>query len=188
MKNNEQQEAYEKLMSANHGRMIDFVKFAETKNAALLTFCSVWMAAIVTLLKASEELPMGYGYAFQATLPLLFIAAAICLKSLLPLFLDQVHELESDYPNLLYFGDIAKGGVKNYSRMAEELYMPMKDQLASPAYLQDLAVQTAIQASIAHRKFQMFKWSGTLVLLAFLCMAVPPLSFCAKWVISLLHC
>ncbi|ASY56645.1 hypothetical protein SS05631_c17120 [Sinorhizobium sp. CCBAU 05631] len=31
--------------------MIDSVKFAERKNAALLTFCSVWIGAIINALK-----------------------------------------------------------------------------------------------------------------------------------------
>lgn len=42
MARNDQQDSYEKLLSASHGRMLDLVKFAETKNAALLTFCSGW--------------------------------------------------------------------------------------------------------------------------------------------------
>lgn len=188
MSKNDQQEAYEKLMSANHGRMIDFVKFAETKNAALLTFCSVWMGAIITLLRVPEELPLGYAHALKAALPLLFIAALISLKSLLPRFLDQVHKREGDYRNLLYFGDIAKGGVREYPDMAADIYMPEEGKSASPTYLHDLGVQTAIQASIAHRKFRMFHWAGSLVLLAFECMTVPPIIFCIQWALSQLHC
>ncbi|NNH83573.1 hypothetical protein HLH89_21430 [Rhizobium laguerreae] len=120
MAKNDQQEAYEKLMSANHGRMMDFVKFAETKNAALLTFSSVWIGAIINLLKSPDDLPFGYTYAFEAALPLLAIAAVICLKSLLPRFLNQVYKREDDVVNLLYFGDIIKGGVKDYPDMAQK--------------------------------------------------------------------
>jgi len=80
MAKNDQQEAYEKLLSANHGRMVDFSKFAEARNAALLTFCSVWMGAIITLLRSSDKLPLGYGYAFRIALLLLFIAAVISLN------------------------------------------------------------------------------------------------------------
>jgi hypothetical protein len=184
MSKNDQQEAYEKLMSANHGRMIDFVRFAETKNAALLTFSSVWIGAIINLLKSPDELPFGYRYAFEAALPLLAIAAVLCLKSLLPRFLNHVYKRDDDVVNLLYFGDIIKGGVKDYPDMAQKEYMPTGNDSATPTYLHDLGVQTAIQASIAHRKFRFFHWAGTLVLVAFVLMAAPPIIFVARWVIA----
>lgn len=188
MAKNDQQEAYEKLMSANHGRMVDFVKFAEAKNAALLTFCSVWIGAIINLLKSPEGLPFGYRHAFMAALPLLAIAAVICLKSLLPRLLEQVYKRDDEYRNLLYFGDIAKGGVKEYPDMAAEIYMPEEGQSATPTYLHDLGVQIAIQSSIAHRKFRMFHWAGSLVLLAFVCMALPPIIVGGRWVIAQFSC
>jgi len=184
MAKNDQQEAFEKLMSANHGRMIDFVKFAEAKNAALLTFSSVWIGAIINLLKSPDNLPFGYKYAFEVALPLLVLAAALCLKSLLPRFLNQVYKRDDDVVNLLYFGDIVRGGVKDYPEMAQKEYMPQEGETATATYLRDLGVQTAIQASIAHRKFRMFSWAGTVVLLAFACMLVPPILFVAHWVIA----
>lgn len=188
MAKNDQQEAYEKLLSANHGRMIDFSKFAEAKNAALLTFCSVWMGAIITLLRSPEELPLGYGYAFKVALPLLFMAAIISLKSLMPKFLEQMHKREDDYKNLLYFGDIVKAGTKDYSGMAADLYTPGENESATETYLHDLAVQTAIHAGIAHRKFRMFNWAGSFVLTAFGVMAIPPVLFCVRWAISQIQC
>lgn len=42
MVKNDQQEAFEKILTSNLMRAIDFVKFAEAKNAALLTFNSAW--------------------------------------------------------------------------------------------------------------------------------------------------
>ncbi|WP_455296589.1 Pycsar system effector family protein [Brucella pituitosa] len=177
MAKNDQEEAFERLLSNNHGRMIDFVKFAETKNAALLTFCSVWMGAIINFLKSPDTLPMGYSYAFVGALPLLAVAATISLASLLPRLLDQVHKREDEYKNLLYFGDIAKGGVKDYPEMVEAIYSPEGDHSTTPTYIHDLCVQTAIQAKIARRKFRLFHWSGSLVLLAFFLMLVPPVCY-----------
>lgn len=188
MAKNDQVEAFEKLMSTNHGRMIDLVKFAETKNAALLTFCSVWMAAIINMLRAPEDLPLGYKYAFIAALPLLLLAALISLKSFLPRLLHHVYNDDNEYRNFLYFHDIARGGIKKYPDMAAKLYMPEENQSATPTYLHDLGVQTAIQASIAQRKFRLFHWSGTLVLIAFGCMSIPPIIFFLRWAIAQLHC
>lgn len=188
MARNDQQEAYEKLMSANHGRMIEFSKFGEAKNAALLTFCSVWMGAIITILRSDFVLPDGYTPAFKIALLLLFVAAIINLKSLMPKFLDQMHKREDDYKNLLYFGDIATADTKNYPDMAADLYMPMENESATATYLHDLAVQTAIHAKIAQRKFKAFNWAGSLVLCAFGIMAVPPLVSSIHWAIDQLHC
>jgi hypothetical protein len=188
MPKNDQQESYEKLMSANHGRMIEFTKFAEAKNAALLTFCSVWMGAMITLLRSPEELPLGYSHAFRGALPLLFIAAIISLKSLMPKFLHQVQKREDDNKNLLYFGDIGRTGPADYPHMAAELYTPTGNDSATETYLRDLAVQTAIHAKIAHRKFQCFNWAGSFVLAAFGVMAIPPAVFVIRWAISYLDC
>lgn len=188
MAKNDQQEAYERLLSANHARMIDFSKFAEAKNAALLTFCSVWMGAIITILRTANELPLGYGYAFMAALALLFIAAVISLKSLMPKFLDHIHKREDDYKNLLYFGDIDRAGIAAYPEMAAELYMPTGSDSATETYLHDLAVQTAIHARIAHRKFRMFNWAGSLLLAAFACLLVPLAVACVGWAISHITC
>jgi hypothetical protein len=188
MARNDQQEAYEKLMSSNHGRMIDFVKFAETKNAALLTFSSVWIGAIINLLRSNDELPFGYQYAFEVALPLLFIAAVLCLMSFLPKFLDHVYRRDDGVVNLLYFGDIVRGGVKDYPAMAQKEYMPQAEESATETYLRDLGVQTAIQASIANRKFTTFSWAVMVVLLAFGCMLVPPFVFIARWLLVQFPC
>ena len=53
MAKNDQQEAFEKLLSSVLGRVVDFLRFAEAKNAALLTFSSAWILASTTLLTGS---------------------------------------------------------------------------------------------------------------------------------------
>ncbi|WP_439360539.1 hypothetical protein [Bradyrhizobium sp. DASA03007] len=42
----DQEDAFEKTLSTQLNRNIDFLKFAETKNAALLTFSSAWIMAL----------------------------------------------------------------------------------------------------------------------------------------------
>lgn len=49
--------------------MFDLVRFAETKNAALLTFASAWILAMLNLLSSDRTLPPGFGSAFLAALP-----------------------------------------------------------------------------------------------------------------------
>ncbi|WP_129468838.1 MULTISPECIES: Pycsar system effector family protein [Mesorhizobium] len=174
MAKNDQQDSYEKLLSASHGRMLDLVKFAETKNAALLTFCSVWMGSIITMLRSPDEPPMGYRAAFLVVLPLLAVAAVILLTSFLPQFLHHFHRAADGSTNLLYFGDIAKLEAGEFGEAASKRYFPEEGQSATDDYLDDLALQVAVQARIANRKFKTFNAAGRLVLASFVCMATPP--------------
>jgi hypothetical protein len=174
MPKNDQQDSYEKLLSANHSRMIDLVKFAEAKNAALLTFCSVWMGSIIAMLRSSDEPPIEYRAAFLVVLPILAVAAVISITSFLPKLLRHVHRIEEGSTNLLYFGDIARLGTEKYGEAARKRYLPSDNQSATEEYLSDLALQIAVQACIADRKFKIFNAAGRLVLASFVCMAVPP--------------
>jgi hypothetical protein len=173
MAKNDQQESYERLLSASNGRMMELVRFAETKNAALLTFCSIWMGTIIATLRSQVELPMGYRAAFMIILPLLSVAALLSLTSFLPKFI-HVQRPTNETPNLLYFRDIANIGVAKFVDAAKERYFPPDDESATKEYLNDLAGQVAVQAIIANQKFKTFNMAGRLVLSAFVCMAAPP--------------
>ncbi|WP_128932116.1 hypothetical protein [Bradyrhizobium zhanjiangense] len=59
----DQEDAFGRL-STQLSRNIDFVKFAETKNAALLTFSSAWIIGSINLLTGQSTLPLGYNVAF----------------------------------------------------------------------------------------------------------------------------
>jgi len=58
--------------------VFDLVRFAETENAALLTFASAWILAMLNLLSSDRTLPPGFGSAFLAALPLFALAAFVC--------------------------------------------------------------------------------------------------------------
>ncbi|WP_434722770.1 Pycsar system effector family protein [Mesorhizobium sp. RIZ17] len=174
MAKNDQQESYEKALAANHGRMMDLVKFAEAKNAALLTFCSVWMGTIIGILRSTDEPPMGYRTAFLVALPLLAVAAVVTLTSFIPRLLHHLRPERKDHSNLLYFGHIATLEIDDFGPAAKQRYYPAESQSFTDEYLQDLAVQVAVQARIANRKFKTFNAAGRLVLASFVCMAAPP--------------
>ncbi|MFD2053751.1 Pycsar system effector family protein [Mesorhizobium calcicola] len=174
MAKNDQQESYEKALAANHSRMMDLVKFAEAKNAALLTFCSVWMATIIGILRSTDEPPMGYRTAFLVALPLLAVAAVVTLTSFLPKLLHHLRHEREETSNLLYFGHIASLEIDDFGPASKQRYYPVEGQSFSDEYLDDLAVQVAVQARIANRKFKTFNAAGRLVLASFVCMAAPP--------------
>lgn len=173
MAKDDQQESYEKILSAHHGRMIDLVKFAETKNAALLTFCSVWIGAIIGLLRAPTALPMGYDRVFLYILPLLAVAALLSLKSFLPRFLHHHHKPESDARNLLYFGDIARMKPEQYGQRVRERYYPPENTSYTERYFDDLTIQISVQSQIADRKFKAFTRAAWFVLVAFALQSLP---------------
>jgi hypothetical protein len=58
MTKGERREAFRQVLSASLARVIDFLKFAETKNAALLTFASAWTFASINVL-TGERAPTG---------------------------------------------------------------------------------------------------------------------------------
>ena len=188
MAKNDQQESYEKILSAHHGRMIDFLKFAETKNAALLTFTSVWIGSIIGFLRAPTPLPLDYDKAFLIALPFLCIAALIALRSFLPRLLHHHHKDDDGAKNLLYFGDIAQMEPRLYGNRVRERYYPPEGASFTDRYLEDLTIQISIQAHIASRKFKAFNRAAWLVLSAFAILTVPILrflvSFAAKYSIA----
>lgn len=169
----ERQENYEKLLSTHHGRMIDFVKFAEAKNAALVTFCSFWVGSILTVLRFNQTLPLAYENYLTFALPILIVAALVSLAAFFPRLLHHFHKRGDGPRNLLFFGDVASFTAAAYGARLRERYYPPEGAAYTNSYLDDLEVQIAVQAAIAHRKFRFFNWAAGLVMLAFVFLAVP---------------
>ncbi len=156
MAKNEQQEAFEKLLSATLTRTIDFVKFAEAKNAALLTFSSAWILAGITL--ASNPQLQEWKTVFVAGTMTFVIAAATSICSFLPKTnLAKLHADPEQSKSLLYFGDIASfGSAGVYKERVNTRYMPPENMSATQAYLDDLAVQIHVNSKRATEKFNFF--------------------------------
>ncbi|UGX92936.1 DUF5706 domain-containing protein [Bradyrhizobium barranii subsp. barranii] len=167
MPTKEQREALEDALTSTLARAIDFIKFAETKNAALLTFASAWLVALSNLLVGDRALDRGPRTALIIALLLLAVAAIIALRSFLPkLALSTLHRDPDRSKNLLYFGDIAKFEPSAYARRIRERYAADPEQTVSDDYLDDLAVQVAANSRIALRKFKTFDVGVSFVIAA----------------------
>ncbi|CAN7774351.1 hypothetical protein [Caballeronia sp. LjRoot31] len=83
MANNDQEEMYEKLMAANLARTVHFIKFAETKNAALLTFCSAWMLGVPSLLSSGKAIPLFVDSGFRLSFIFFALGAYVAITSFL---------------------------------------------------------------------------------------------------------
>lgn len=166
MPKNDQEEAFEKLLSADLARTLDFVKFAEAKNAALLAFASAWIVASINLLTGSNKLPSGYSTAFTAALPFFGLAGLICIISFLPRMLNSFYKPADGSKHLLFFGDVATLDIGAFKDRITERYMPKDGCSATAGYLEDLTVQIAVNSRIAKRKFALFNFAALCVLAA----------------------
>lgn len=185
-KSTSDQEGFERMLSANLARIFELIKFAETKNAALLTFCSFWVMANINILSSGRTLPQGYETAIMAALPCFAAAALVCITAFLPK-IDIQHRAKApseDYKNLLFFSDIADVALADYEAAARSRYFPAPESAPAAAYLHDLAREVAVNARIAERKFGLFHWGARLTCLAIAVLVAPGLWHLARWIVG----
>lgn len=82
-------EIYENVLLAKLQQVIDFLKFAETKNATLLTLASALSVAIGSLL-LNERLPLTIAYGLRIALPIVMAAGVVAIASFMPRLCLQV--------------------------------------------------------------------------------------------------
>lgn len=171
---NDQNAAFERIVTANLARAVDIVRFAETKNAALLTFCSAWIIASVNMLKGSN-LSHEYIVALTVALMLFAIAAMLSVWSIAPRVMHRVKGNSPERPrNLLFFGDIAPLEIADFKAQFAARYLPAEGQSVSQAYIDDLMTQIAINSKIAERKMRFFHWSSRVAFVAIAVLLAPP--------------
>lgn len=182
MARDEHHDAFDKVLSANLARIVDLIKFAETKNAALLTFAAFWILALINLLASGRSLPEGFVGAFLLSLPLFAAAAFTCVLAFLPK-IDLQHRglAKAGYRNLLFFSDIATLPIAEYEAAARARYFPTPGAAASAEYLHDLAREVAVNARIAERKFRLFNWAARILCLGVAVLVAPGLWHLARW-------
>lgn len=186
----DQEAAYEKVLSANLSRVVDWVKYGDAKNAALLAFTSAWLAGIGNLLLAAEEkhTPGVIAFLLFVSEVLFLIGAMHAISALLPTTNAQgVLRLPSrsfrrllagaqrqpQKPNLLFFGDIRRLEPDSFKTSVSQRYHPKGARVITGAYVSDLCSQTVVNARIAQRKFDLFD-RGVWVTLAALFLLIIP--------------
>lgn len=143
-------------------RTSDWLKFAETKNAALLTFSSAWLLAMGNLAYGSTTATEEVRVAIAWAAPFVFIAGTLAIISILPglpFFRDKLPG-----PNLLFYDNIRSASGKLLRDKIRARYVD--DTACSDAYLEDLASQVAINSQIASKKFRLFRWGASSILLS----------------------
>lgn len=165
--------ALEPMMTANLSRTIDFVKFGEAKNAALLTFASAWIlaSANVAVGKAGDvgEVRM----ALILGVPLIAIAAFLALISFLPRTdLNALRRAPktNPRPNYLYFGDLSQLPADRCHQRFRDRFL--SDGKLNDDYFDDLGCQIIVNAKVAAQKFFLFRWGVRSLILGLLIYAV----------------
>lgn len=171
------EEAYDRLLTGLLSRVLDMLRFAEAKNAALLAFASAWIAGMVNLLSSGRPLSPSYHSAFLAALPVFIISASLAIASFLPKLQISAFTggLKTNHKNLLFFGDIAKLPAKDFVEDIRRAYLQTNDGTPTAAYLSDLEEQISVNSKIAQRKHYMFRVAAASALLGIIVLSLPAL-------------
>ncbi len=182
------QDGFERILSANLSRIVDLIKFAETKNAALLTFSAFWILALINLLASGRTLPAGFVGTFLVALPVFAVSAFVCVLAFVPKVDIQHrqapgagHVAQGDR-NLLFFSDIARVQLSEYEAAARARYFPDATAAPGAAYMRDLAREVAVNARIADRKFRLFHLAACIMCLAIAVLVAPGLWHLVMWI------
>jgi|SRR5579871_2733125 len=180
MARNDQEDALEKMLAAQLARTLDFVKFAEAKNGAILVLSSGWILASVNLLSGEHKLAHSYDKALWISVPLFVLAGLLSIFSFLPRMLRNFIKPKDGTKNLLFFGDIAELPIAQFKERVFERYRPEADHSVTDRYLDDLCVQISVNAKIASRKFKLFNAAVACVVLAIISLLIPALWYLSR--------
>ena len=169
-------EAYERILAASLQRALDFVKFAEAKNAALLALSSAWLIAMVDLESSGKSVPGELGTGVVVALFFSLCAAIVAMASFfprmhLPGFLGG--KKAGPHPkNLLYFGDIGSLTVRTLEADLRARYFPSGNTLTD-GYIHDLITQIGVCSQIAIRKMRFFSCGVIIIVIAGAALLIP---------------
>jgi hypothetical protein len=141
-------------------RVIDWLKFAEAKNVALLTLDAGAGAGLIGWLGGDQVPPAWLTAALQIALALLVASAIVALLSFLPVvninWLRQRHR-HAQTDSVLFFGQIAGADPDTYLQLLRKAAGVGTGSSPGARLERDYAIQIVINAEIATAKFRLFK-------------------------------
>lgn len=181
MAKNDQQEAFDKILTASLARVFDMQKFAEAKNAALLAFNTAWTVGIANIMTKQGGAPAPFNDVLPIAGALFVTSGLIALNSLSPItdfgrLLGARRGRPRD-PNLLFFGDIATQDVDAISGLFTGRYLPQGDCSISDEYVADITTQIHANSRIAKRKFIIFRVASTVSIVALAILSWPAIKY-----------
>lgn len=147
------------------GRVIDWLKFAETKNTGAVGLSSTGLGVIVTFLVAGPPVPTPAGAGLGIGALALMLSLMLAVASFLPTTnLEQQLRGHRDRPgahdNLLFYGHLARYEPRALVTAIADRYLEQPTDEFQPSKLAiDLAGQVVTNARITVRKLDLFKYS-----------------------------
>ena len=144
----------------------EWIKFAEAKNAALLSFSAAVFLAIANHLLMGTNLDSFTTFCASYILVLLFAAIILTLLSFIPRLniITPENEEKRESDNCLFFGHVRKYSPSEYLKLIDTFQDENKEYtLIDLAY----AEQIVINSRIAYLKFKQFDLAVWFVLAAF---------------------
>ena len=137
----------------------NWLKFAESKNAALLVANSAFIFPLLRLIVDNKTNRFLY-LLFFICIVLAAISACICLFSFVPQisipssFTGKY--VQEEHANLIFYGHIAKFTPKRYWEALRTQNI-ISEEYAQDKFLADIANQIVINSRIAHNKYIVFR-------------------------------
>ena len=153
------------------GNVQESLRFAEAKNAALITFNG---AALYVMVEGNSYFPEFIENHWHTSAIVLVIAITLAIIAFLPSFGSQTKtktsillkkwETRKKY-GIFYFGHIRQYGPEEYLAKVYEFH-GLKLQEPIPRIELDLAQQAITLSRITRHKYVFFSWAGHLTLIA----------------------
>lgn len=146
-------------------RVIDWLKFAETKNTAVVGLSSTALGVIVTFLVAGPAVPTIAGAGLAVGALALMLSLMLAVASFLPSTDLEKHlmgEREPPNPgdNLLFYGHLARYEPRALARaIADHYFEQPGEEIAPSKFAVDLAGQVVTNARITVRKLALFRYA-----------------------------
>ena len=147
--------------------VIDWLKFAEAKNATFIAFNGAGIIGICSFIK---DIPENYlfrkSYIFFLLI-IFLISTIILLISFIPVLtpLNHKHKYTNRNSNVIFFGDLSQ-------LTTEELLKKYCKNKKFKDIDKDIAAQIIINSRIALRKFTYFKYAIWLIVIGFFPLAI----------------
>lgn len=185
----DQQKAFEQSLTASLARVNEWLRFAETKIAALVTFSSAWLVAMGNMAFGTSQMAAVTKAAFAVSSPLVFAALFAAFAGAFPrINLARFFKTASGTRNLLFFGDLRLVPPHELLQALADRYRPEYEEIYRNEYLNDLSVQIGVNSQLANFKFLMCNWSLFFLALAAVAFAtfsfIPPARL---WALGVFH-
>lgn len=137
----------------------DWLKFAEAKNAILLSINGVFLFGVLRMCSSENSIVSLFTHTFYCMSIIIVLNMIYILYSFLPMFKDSdksCSTCEKEKLNLLYYGDISCVKKDEYIKYLIEKYNVPKNSKDSK-FINDLCAQIIDVSKVAMKKYKTFR-------------------------------